>query len=118
MASAASFPDARPANQGEVVAIFATGLGPVSDTNGGLPATGSPQSATSSRLSRIPAVTIGGVPALVRFAGLAARRIGVYRVDVEVPQGANSGNTIPVRLTTGDPRARTFTSNMVTMAIQ
>jgi uncharacterized protein (TIGR03437 family) len=118
MAPEGSFPDAHPAKKGEVVSIFATGLGPVSDTNGRLPTTGSPQSATSSRLSRIPTVTIGGAPCLVRFAGLAAGRIGVYKVDVEVPQGATSGNAVPVQLATGDPRAGTFTSNTVTMAIQ
>lgn len=118
MALTGSFPDARPANKGEVVAIFATGLGPVSDTNGSLPASGSPQSGISSRLSRIPTVTVGGAAAVVRFAGLAAGKIGVYEVDVEVPRTANSGGAVSVQLITGDPRAGTFASNTVTMAIQ
>ena len=73
---------------------------------------------TSSPLSRIPTVTVGGAAAVVRFAGLAAGKIGVCEVDVEVPRTANSGGAVSVQLITGDPRAGTFASNTVTMAIQ
>jgi uncharacterized protein (TIGR03437 family) len=101
-----------------VVQIFATGLGPVSDTNGNLPPSGVPQSAAIARLARIPTVTIGGVPAMVRFSGLAAGKIGVYEVDVEVPQTAPSGSAVPVVLVTGMPPLGNFTSNTVTMAVE
>jgi uncharacterized protein (TIGR03437 family) len=110
--------DSRPAKKGEVVAIFASGLGPVADVNGGGPSNGLPQAAAPARLARIPIVTIGGVQAVVRFAGLAAGKIGIYEVDVEVPQTASAGDAIPVVLTTGAPPLGSFTSNTVTMAVE
>ncbi len=105
-----AFPDSRPARRGEFVAIFATGLGPVTN----MPASGAP--ASDNRLSEtitLPQVTIGGVPATVTFSGLAPGFVGLYQINVEIPAGAPSGGAIDVVVTIGD-----VSSNVVTIAVE
>jgi uncharacterized protein (TIGR03437 family) len=61
-------PGSQPVIKGQYIAIFCTGLGPVSNQ----PATGA--AAPSNPLAMtttVPTVPIGGVPALVTFSGLA-----------------------------------------------
>jgi uncharacterized protein (TIGR03437 family) len=104
------FPGSRPANRGEFIEIFCTGLGPVTNT----PATGS--AAGSSPLSlttSAPTVTIGGVPATVSFSGLAPGFVGLYQVNVQVPATAPTGSAVAVVLTIGG-----VTANTVTIAVQ
>ena len=104
-----------PAFRGEYLRIYATGLGAVSNR----PATGI--AASDSKLSNAalkPTVTIGGVPAIVGFAGLAPQgvnpaMIGVYQLDVLVPASAPEGDAVPVVVTSGS-----VVSNTVTLAIQ
>jgi uncharacterized protein (TIGR03437 family) len=77
------------ARRGEVVLIYATGLGPVRNA----PATGRP--ASSSPLSEttvVPTVTFGGATATeVLFSGLAPGYVGLYQVNVRVPPNTPSG---------------------------
>lgn len=75
-----------PAEPGEIVLIYATGLGPVAD----LPRTGSPAAAASATLSQTT-VTIGGLDAPVSYSGLAPGLVGVYQINTAVPHSAASG---------------------------
>src|ERR1017187_5491080 len=94
----------------DVVQIFCTGLGPVTNP----PATGS--AALSQPLSwttATPTVTIGGASAKVLFSGLAPGFVGLYQVNAIVPSDATRGSEIPVSISIGG-----VGSNTVTMAVQ
>ena len=56
---------------------------------------------------------IGGADAHVEFAGLTPGFAGLFQVNVVVPQGAATGNAVPVSISVAGQ-----TSNVVTMAIQ
>lgn len=102
--------DARPARRGEYIEVYSTGLGPVTNT----PDTGSPASASPlSRTTTDPAVTIGNLAANVVFSGLAPGSVGLYQVDVQIPNDVTPGDAVPVVLTIGGA-----TSNTVTVAVQ
>ena len=70
-----------PAVSGEALSIFATGLGALQQpvATGAIPPTPPPMTVAA------PTVTIGGVPAMVTYSGLAARLAGVYQVNVVMP---------------------------------
>jgi uncharacterized protein (TIGR03437 family) len=70
----------RPAAAGDVLEIYATGLGPVQSAGGGLQAT-----------TLSPLVTVGGVPAKPLFSGLAPGFPGLYQLNVQVPAGISPG---------------------------
>jgi len=96
-----------PAHAGDYIVIFANGLGAVSNTpkTGGT-AVANPLSSLIGNLS----VTIGGVPAPgVFFAGLAPGFVGLYQVNVQVPQGVAPGDAVPVVLSTGAAFSNTVT---------
>ena len=111
-APSGSIPDraARLASRGDFLSIFCTGLGAVRNPPvSGAPALAEPLSTTITT----PSVTIGGVPASVSFSGLGPGFVGLYQVNVEVPEDALTGNAVPVVLTIGG-----VTSNTVTIAVQ
>jgi uncharacterized protein (TIGR03437 family) len=93
-----------PAHAGDYLEIYANGLGPVTNT----PQTGAAPSVLSTLIGN-PAVTIGGVPAPVSWAGLAPGFIGLYQVNVQVPQGIAAGDAVPVVLSTGATASNTVT---------
>jgi uncharacterized protein (TIGR03437 family) len=100
---------ARAVKAGEFITIYCTGLGPVNNPPGtGKAASGDPLSTTTTT----PTVTIGGVAATVSFSGLAPGFVGLYQVDVEIPQGVPGGSTQPLVLSIGGVK-----SNTVTIAI-
>ncbi len=76
---------ANPAVNGEVLVMYCTGLGAVTNqpSSGAL----SPSGPLAVSLST-PGVSIGNMPARVLFAGLAPGYIGLYQVNVEVPANA------------------------------
>ena len=77
-----------PAIRGAPVVIYATGLGPVtSDPGAGNPAPSSPPSITTYPVT----ATVGGVPATVQFAGLAAGFAGLNQVNIVIPPNAPTG---------------------------
>ncbi len=114
--------NSRPAKRGEIVEIFATGLGIVDAVNNGnlsdgQPAPGNPVANTTTT----PTVTIGGVSANVSFSGLAPGFVGLNQVNVAVPQNVTPGSSVPVQVSMFDStytNGTTYTSNTVTMAVQ
>jgi uncharacterized protein (TIGR03437 family) len=95
-----------PAHAGDTLQIYATGLGAVNNT----PQTGAV--AVASPLSGLignPTVTISGMPAFVSFAGLAPGFIGLYQVNVQVPQGVATGDAVAVVLSIGPTASNTVT---------
>lgn len=80
--------DEKPAERGEVLVMYATGLGVV-DPPGktGIPAPASPL----SRTVRPWTVSVGGTPAELLFSGLAPGYIGLYQVNFRVPEGISPG---------------------------
>lgn len=101
---------ARPVARGEFISIYGTGLGPVTNQ----PASEAVVAGDSlSITTTAPVVTIGGVPALVTFSGLAPSSTGLYQVNAQLPENTPTGDTVPLVLTIGG-----IDSNPVTLAIQ
>lgn len=101
---------ARPARVGEFLSIYCTGLGAVTNPPAeGAPAGSSPLSATTAATQ----VAIGGISVASEFSGLAPGFVGLYQVNVKVPQGSPTGDAIPVALT-----VHGIQSNTVTIAVQ
>jgi len=98
-----------PATAGEVLSIYATGLGETT----ALPATGTAAGASPlSEMRTLPVVTIGGIPAEVGFSGLAPGAVGLYQVNVKVPAGVSATATPVVVSVNG------MVSNTVTIAVK
>jgi uncharacterized protein (TIGR03437 family) len=89
---------ANPTKAADTIVIFCTGLGPVT---GGVPAGTPSPSSPLARTTNVVSVTIGGQSASVSFSGLAPGFVGLYQVNVIVPQGAQSGNSVSVVLQAG-----------------
>jgi uncharacterized protein (TIGR03437 family) len=98
-----------PASKGEVIVLYCTGLGPVSNQ----PPTGALSSlAVLSEALVRPRVTIGGFNADVAFAGLAPGFIGLYQINVTIPAAVASGS---IDLTV---ESNGITSNTAKLAVQ
>ena len=93
-----------PVSSGQVVQLFANGLGPVTNQ----PASGDPAAASPlAQTTNVPAVTIGGQPATVAFSGLAPGFSGLYQVNVVVPSGLSQGIQ-PVTITVGEVMSKSL----------
>jgi uncharacterized protein (TIGR03437 family) len=96
---------------GEVVVIYATGLGATS------PAVATGQAAPAvpplALVTTPVKVTIGGVEAAVEFAGLAPGFVGLHQVNARVPAGVTPGNSVALVLTQNG-----VASNTVTIAVR
>ena len=102
----------RPARRGEIIEIYATGLGAVSNP----PALGNAGSADPlSRTLGATIVVIGTSRATVLYSGLAPGLPGVYQVNALVPQDAATGDRVPVTIQVNEQGLR---SNVVTIAVQ
>jgi len=109
-APSGALPGSRPAQKGEFVSLYCTGLGAVSHRPAlGAPSPSNPLATTGAT----PTVTVGGVNASVSFSGLAPGYVGLYQVNIQVPATAPSGDAVPVVLSIGG-----VTSNTVTIAVQ
>jgi uncharacterized protein (TIGR03437 family) len=75
----------------------------------GQPAPANPLAQTTTN----PIVTIGGVPAMVSFSGMAPGYVGLYQVNALVPEGSAVGSAVPVTISIGGA-----TSNTVTISVQ
>jgi uncharacterized protein (TIGR03437 family) len=84
----------RPARRGEIIIIYANGLGPVEP-----PIEAGRASLDALRHSTTPpAVLIGGQEATLHFSGLAPQFPGVNQLNATVPSGAPTGNAVPIQL--------------------
>jgi uncharacterized protein (TIGR03437 family) len=83
-----------PANIGETVVIYCTGLGSVTPkvAEGAPPPAVPPLSTTDNAVT----VTIGGTAATVAFSGLTPGAPGVYQINAVVPSGIVTGDAVPV----------------------
>jgi uncharacterized protein (TIGR03437 family) len=97
-----------PAKPGDVIIIYATGLGAVNS-----PITDGQNSLDKLRNTlTVPVVMIGGVTAQVEFSGLSPQFVGVNQLNVVVPNTA-AGDSVPLQLFVGG----ITTSNTITMAV-
>jgi len=71
----------RPARPGKVISLYSTGLGPTSP----VAPTGVLLDSVLYRLASSTTITIGGAPAQVLYAGLAPGLVGLYQINVIVP---------------------------------
>jgi uncharacterized protein (TIGR03437 family) len=98
----------RPAQRGEAVEIYGTGLGRVRNP----PAAGQAASGIIETIET-PVVTIGGTRAEVLFSGLAPGLAGVYQVNARIATGAATGARVPLTVAVSGR-----TSNEVTIAVE
>jgi uncharacterized protein (TIGR03437 family) len=90
----------RPAASGEILVVYVTGLGQVNSA----PALGSlASSSTLATMSEAPDLTIGDNPAHVLFAGLTPGAVGLYQINVVVPENTSGSNAqLVISTTDGD----------------
>ena len=96
-----------PARPGEILEVYANGLGATTPPV----ATGQAASIPPSIANVAPSASIGAVPATVRFAGLAPGFVALYQVNVEVPANAPVGDDQLILFSNG------VSSNPVTVSI-
>ncbi len=100
-----------PIARGTAAFFYATGLGAltpaVADGAGGI-------DGVTHNANLKPIVTIGGITAPVAYWG-ASGYPGVYQVNITVPQGAPTGDGIPLIMTTPDG---SVTSNTATVSVK
>lgn len=104
-----TFSDSKPVPRNGFIEVYCTGLGPVRFGQ----TTGSPPSNVLTDTVQPAAATVGGLPANVTFSGLVAGTVGLYVVDVQIPDSAPSGDAVPVTISVGG-----LMSNSVTIAIE
>ena len=90
-------PGARPAEPGEFISLFATGLGPTKPPvqAGEIPASKLSDTFGQAELTNPIAITIGELPVPagdVFYAGTAPCCAGLYQIVVKVPPSAPDGN--------------------------
>lgn len=110
-------PNAKPEARGRVVTLFANGTGGAF-TN---PASGQPLVPTSGAAipanptyatQTTPLVTIGDAPATVMFSGLTPGFVGLWQLNLLIPDSAPLGNAVSVSI-----KLNRRTTNLTTIAI-
>lgn len=89
--------------------ILATGLGPVDQPI----ADGAASDDMLRNTLTQPTVLIGGVPAVVTFSGLSPQFPGVNQINVMIPAGTPTGNSVTLQIQING----TITSNPVKIAV-
>jgi len=85
-----------PAQPGEPVIMYATGLGQVTPSV----STGAVPSGSTSAVIK-PTVTIDGIPAEVQYFGLTGCCVGLNQINVVVPTNVHTGTNVPVVVSAG-----------------
>jgi uncharacterized protein (TIGR03437 family) len=83
--------DTSPAKPGEYLVMYLVGMGATDNS------VASGAAAPLNPLARVtsaPVVTLGGNPVPVLFAGLTPQSVGLYQIDIQVPNVAFEGNLI------------------------
>ena len=90
---------ASPADRGEVVILYATGLGPVTNT----PASGAlaPGAPNLARVIANSVVQVGDKFATVHFAGLAPGFVALYQMNIQIPNDAPVGDAVSLQVFAG-----------------
>jgi uncharacterized protein (TIGR03437 family) len=79
-----------PAKPGEFLIMYLTAMGP---TNPSVPTgAAAPVSEPLARVTLQPTVTVDGQSASLAYAGLTPGSVGLYQINFQVPQNANSGD--------------------------
>jgi uncharacterized protein (TIGR03437 family) len=114
--------ESTPALRGTTVRITGTGQGPLSPSiadgdiapEGGISTVAIPTTDGNTCLTRQPSVctAFGNTFGEVRFSGLAGGMVGVWQLDVRIPENAPTGN-VPVRVV-----INAVPSNIITVAIR
>jgi uncharacterized protein (TIGR03437 family) len=93
-----------PAQPGELVILYATGLGAVMPAV----ATGALPAGASSSVSQVT-LNIGGIGVIPDFAGLAGCCVGLNQINARIPAGVSRGNAVPVVLNINGKSSNTAT---------
>lgn len=99
----------RPVHPGERAFFYATGLGDVTPPL----KEGFNDLKTTHAANITPIVRIGGIAAVVEFAGAAPEFPGVYQINIIVPLNAPIGDKIPLQIETNGG----LTTDQATIAI-
>lgn len=91
-----------PAAPGEVIVLYGTGLGPV--VNAPASGAGAPI-APLATMTVPPIVTIGGLDATVQYSGLTPLAVGIWQLNVVVPDGLPAGEN-PIVVTAGGAQSK------------
>ena len=105
---------AHPAHPGDVITIYALGLGPVSPpvSNGASAPASEPLARITNRIQvNFGGTSITAVSATPAYAGLAPNYAGLYQINVTIPADVPTGN-VPIMLSMTN-----HTSNVIEMAI-
>lgn len=79
-----------PAKAGDYISVYGTGFGPYA----------APSADGLTRLQFPVTATIGGIPAVVSYAGAAPlETTGLQQINILVPSGAGAGPAVPLALT-------------------
>ena len=109
---------AKPAEPGSVVQLFGTGQGVLTpELAAGEPAPSSPLSETPT----LPQVTLGGVPVTVEFSGAAPGFVGLWQINIRIPEENEdppSGPAVPIIVTIGGVSSPPFTTLAVNTDVE
>lgn len=87
-----------PVHRGDILSIYATGLGATTPlVDAGTPAPSDPLATVVIQ----PFVRIGGQPVEVLFAGLAPNEVGIYQINVRVNGLVPLGMQVPIEIVQG-----------------
>jgi uncharacterized protein (TIGR03437 family) len=91
---------AHPAQPGDEILIFGTGLG------------------ASTAGAGMVSATVGGVEVEVEAVSPVPGHVGLYTIQVRVPVPMEFGDDVPLQLQVIDPDGKLFSSNGVTIAVE